>query len=90
MAVRFQYLNNMRNGIQQVDQFRVTIISNATLTSKMVVIGWDESTEWQTALRTVPEQIYNVVTQLSQLLTHQRTAAQLRLRTICQRKRQTY
>ena len=65
----------MRNSIKQFYQFGKSIVGNATLAAKVMVIGWYKATEWQTALRTVLKQVNHFVTELRELLVEHRTAA---------------
>jgi len=65
----------MRNSIKQLNQFGKSIVGNATLAAKVMVVRWYEPTEWQTALRTVLKQINHFVTELRELLVEHGTAA---------------
>jgi len=43
----------MRNGFKEFDEPDKAIVGDTALSAEVVMIGRNESTEWQTALRTV-------------------------------------
>lgn len=57
----------MRYSLQQFQQFRVAIIRDSTLLSKVVVVGRNELSYWHQAGRLVLHQVYDLPTELDQL-----------------------
>ena len=62
------YLYNVRQGIKELHEACVAIVSHPALLAKVMVVGGDELREGHAALRRVLEQVYQLPAELRQLL----------------------
>lgn len=60
-------LQYVRYSLQQLQQFGVAIIRDSALFGKVMVVGWDEFSDWHQAAGLVFHQVYDFSTELDQL-----------------------
>lgn len=73
-------LQHVRNGLQQLQQFGVSVIRHTALLGKMVVIRWDELCDGHQTGRLVLHQINHLSAELDQLWVPDRTLTALQPR----------